>query len=95
MSQTEQTKGRTGGHTCPPWFLFTFDNPLRRWLHNPRKIVRPFVSPGDTVLDVGCGMGTFTIDLASYVGPQGKVIAADLQEAMLDGLEKRAALLAK
>ena len=35
------------------------------------------------MLDVGCGPGFFTIDIAQLVGPSGRVIAADLQEGML------------
>lgn len=76
--------------TCPWWLLFTFDNPLRKWIHNPRAILSPWVNPGDTVLDVGCGMGYFSLELARLAGADGKVIAADLQPEMLAGLQKRA-----
>ncbi len=37
-----------------------------------------------TALDFGCGPGFFTLDLARLVGPSGRVIAADLQPAMLE-----------
>ena len=43
-----------------------------------------------TVLDVGPGMGYFTIPLAKLIGDSGKVIAADLQKHMLDGVYRRA-----
>jgi ubiquinone/menaquinone biosynthesis C-methylase UbiE len=43
-----------------------------------------------TVLDFGCGMGFFTIAMADLVGDSGRVIAADLQQQMLDVLMKRA-----
>jgi ubiquinone/menaquinone biosynthesis C-methylase UbiE len=76
--------------TCPWWLLFTFDNPMRKMIHNPHKILCPYVSVGSTVLDVGCGMGYFSLELARLVGPTGKVIAADLQPQMLAGLDKRA-----
>jgi ubiquinone/menaquinone biosynthesis C-methylase UbiE len=76
--------------TCPWWLLFTFDNPLRKWVHNPIKILGPYIQPGQTVLDVGCGMGYFSLGLAHLVGEQGQVISADLQPEMLAGLEKRA-----
>ena len=36
-----------------------------------------------TVLDLGCGPGFFSIDMARMVGKSGRVIAADLQEGML------------
>lgn len=75
---------------CPWWLIFTFDNPLRKLVHDPQKILSPFVKPGNTVLDVGCGMGYFSLGLAKLVGEKGKVIAVDLQPEMLAGLSKRA-----
>jgi ubiquinone/menaquinone biosynthesis C-methylase UbiE len=76
--------------TCPWWLCRSFDNPLRRLIHDPIRILSPYVKPGDSALDVGCGMGYFTLGLAELVGETGRVIAADLQEQMLDGLRKRA-----
>jgi ubiquinone/menaquinone biosynthesis C-methylase UbiE len=84
------TKQTETAFTCPWWLLFTFDNPLRRLVHDPLKILSLFVDPGDTALDVGCGMGYFSLGLAKLVGEKGKVIAADLQPQMLAGLAKRA-----
>ncbi|HCS38148.1 MAG TPA: hypothetical protein DIW44_00995 [Anaerolineaceae bacterium] len=75
--------------TCPWWLLFTFDNPMRKLIHNPNRILRPYVNAGNKVMDIGCGMGYFSLELARLVGPNGKVIAADLQPEMLAGLEKR------
>lgn len=42
-----------------------------------------------TVLDVGCGPGFFSIDMAKMVGENGRVIAADLQQGMLDKVKAR------
>lgn len=39
-----------------------------------------------TVLDLGCGPGFFSVELAQMVGKSGRVIAADLQEGMLQKL---------
>lgn len=44
-----------------------------------------------TAVDLGCGMGYFSIGMAHIVGDTGKVIAVDLQQQMLDILMKRAA----
>jgi ubiquinone/menaquinone biosynthesis C-methylase UbiE len=78
------------GHVCPWWGGYFIDNPFRRLLHNPEKIVGPYVKPGMTVIDVGCGMGLFSIAMAKMVGDQGRVIAVDLQEKMLGVLRRRA-----
>jgi len=44
-----------------------------------------------TVLEPGCGMGFFTVELARLVGASGRVIAVDIQTKMLDRLKRRAA----
>ena len=77
-------------HVCPWWFCFTFDNPLRRLFQNPKKILAPYVREGDTVIDIGPGMGYFTISLAELVGSSGRVVAVDVQQKMLDFLIARA-----
>jgi ubiquinone/menaquinone biosynthesis C-methylase UbiE len=46
--------------------------------------------PGATVLDVGCGPGTISIDMATRVAP-GSVLAIDATEAPLAGARERAA----
>ena len=77
-------------HVCPWWLAYTFDNPLRRLIHNPEKIFGDYVTEGMTVVDIGCGMGYFSLGLAKIVGDTGKVISVDLQQKMLDIMLKRA-----
>ncbi len=77
-------------HVCPWWCCFTFDNFLRRLFHNSEEILRPYVVEGNTVLDIGPGMGYFSIPLARRVGEKGKVIAADIQPEMLEAIRRRA-----
>ena len=77
-------------HICPWWLCFTFDNFLRRLFQNPENILKPYIRKGWKVLDVGPGMGYFTIPLAKLVGDTGRVIAADLQKKMLDNILDKA-----
>lgn len=49
-----------------------------------------WVRPGARAVDIGCGMGYFSIGMAEMVGPNGRVTAVDLQQKMLDVLAKRA-----
>jgi ubiquinone/menaquinone biosynthesis C-methylase UbiE len=42
-----------------------------------------------TVLDLGCGPGVFSIEIAKMLKDSGKVIAADLQEGMLEKVNKK------
>ena len=48
------------------------------------------MQPSMTVMDVGSGMGVFSIAMAKMVGDKGRMIAVDLQQEMLDVLRKRA-----
>lgn len=47
--------------------------------------------PGDTVLDVGCGTGPTTIELARRVAPGGTVLGVDIAATMVDAARRRAA----
>jgi ubiquinone/menaquinone biosynthesis C-methylase UbiE len=75
---------------CPWWLGCFLVSPLRRLMQDPKTILRPFVTEGMVVIEPGCGMGFFTIEMARLVGPRGKVIAVDLQPKMLAGLQRRA-----
>ncbi len=79
-----------GGHICPWWLAYTFDNPFRRFFHSPERMLAGYVANRMTVLDAGCGMGFFSIGLAKLVGDEGHVIAADVQQKMLNILLRRA-----
>lgn len=69
--------------------------------HHAEALRMAAIQAGQHVLDVGCGTGRGTVGLAQAVGPQGKVDALDLTEAMLEqahikldrlGLKDRVAL---
>ncbi|UCE72624.1 MAG: methyltransferase domain-containing protein [Nitrospiraceae bacterium] len=77
-------------HVCPWWLAYTFDNPLRRIFHKPDKIFIPYLNDGMTAIDIGCGMGYFSIGMARLVGKKGRIISVDIQQEMLTILTKRA-----
>ena len=89
-TQHTRSADRPAGNICPWWLCPTFDNQLRRLIQDPDRILAGLVQPGETALDIGCGMGYFSIPLARLVGPGGKVICVDLQEQMLAGVHGRA-----
>jgi ubiquinone/menaquinone biosynthesis C-methylase UbiE len=68
---------------CPVERAGSLDSKIRRWLQNPQKILVPYVREEMTVLDIGCGPGLFSVEMARMVGKSGRVIAVDLQEGML------------
>jgi ubiquinone/menaquinone biosynthesis C-methylase UbiE len=76
-------------YICPASLSGSLDNFLRRLIHKPEKILKPYIKEGMTVLDMGCGPGFFTAEMARLVGESGRVVAADLQPAMLDKMIKK------
>ena len=88
MQQTETQN--VSPHVCPHTISFFLDNWLRKLVQNPKKIVGPYIKKGDTVIDIGCGPGFFSIEMAKLVGKNGKVIAVDLQEKMIAHVKKKA-----
>ncbi|MFH1136416.1 MAG: methyltransferase domain-containing protein [Pseudomonadota bacterium] len=77
-------------HVCPWYLAYTFDNIGRKLVHPPDRVFGPHLFQGATVLDVGPGLGFSSISMAGLIGPTGRVIAVDLQQKMLDRLNKRA-----
>lgn len=75
---------------CPWHIVRLFDNFLRPLIHNPGKLFGPYVQAGMTVLDIGCGRGFASLELAQLVGEDGLVISADLQPQMIDMVNERA-----
>ena len=65
------------------------ENRLRLFLQNPRKILKKYVRSGMTVLDLGCGPGFFTFEIARLLNNNGKVIASDVQKGMLELLKRK------
>ncbi len=73
---------------CPAtlsWILF---NPLRR-RHVSQLLDRVGLQPGERVLELGPGPGVFTLNAALRLGPEGTLIAVDIQAKMIAKLERR------
>jgi 2-polyprenyl-3-methyl-5-hydroxy-6-metoxy-1,4-benzoquinol methylase len=77
-------------HVCPWWVGYLITNPLRKLGEDPDTILAPLARPGMTAIDIGCGMGFFSLSLARLVGDSGRVICVDVQQKMLSNLERRA-----
>jgi len=72
------------------------DNRERKGIGSKLNIIRILqrigIKNGQTVLDFGCGSGTYTIPAAKIVGKQGRVYALDKDKKALDSLMKKAEL---
>ena len=56
----------------------------RERLEQPEKVLDVLkIAPGSTVADIGAGIGYYSLRLAKRVGPQGHVLATDIQPEML------------
>lgn len=66
------------------------DNPIRRFIQNPETIARRMkLQPGMIVVEIGPGSGTYTKAMAKKILPSGKIIAIDIQEAVVRDLKKK------
>jgi ubiquinone/menaquinone biosynthesis C-methylase UbiE len=74
---------------CPVEAAGGLETPIRKFIQNPNKILKPYISKDMTVLDFGCGPGFFTIEIAKMLSVNGRVIAADLQDGMLDKVRSK------
>lgn len=57
---------------------------------HPEKVVEALgIKPGSKVADVGAGSGLLTVHLARAVKPNGKVVATDIDEGVLELMQAR------
>jgi ubiquinone/menaquinone biosynthesis C-methylase UbiE len=62
---------------------------IRKYIHNPYKILGEYIKDGQTVLDLGCGPGYFSLAMAEMIGEKGRVISVDIQDEMLQMLRDK------
>ena len=75
---------------CPWWIGYLLASPVRRMKQNPEEILGPYVKPGMKILEIGPGMGFFTLPMARMVGEHGQIVCVDVQEKMIRNLLRRA-----
>lgn len=69
-----------------------FDDPERDAWQRPDEVIAFLgLEAGDTVVDLGAGTGYFSVRLAPAVGPEGRVLAVDVEETLVAHLNERAA----
>ncbi len=77
-------------HICPWYIGYFLASPLRRLAHQPENIVGPYLKTGMKVLEVGPGMGFFSLPMARMVSDTGRIYCVDVQEKMIKNLKRRA-----
>jgi ubiquinone/menaquinone biosynthesis C-methylase UbiE len=78
------------GHSapCPASLDWLVDNPVRRYYMAP-VLDRVGIRPGERVLELGPGPGTFTVEATRRVGPEGRLVAVDIQPEMIAQVQKQ------
>jgi ubiquinone/menaquinone biosynthesis C-methylase UbiE len=66
-------------------------SPVRRLVENPDRLILPLVHENQRALELGPGLGFFTVPVARALGAGGRLVCVDVQKAMLDRLERRLA----
>ena len=74
------------GHQAADWL----ERPERIKEERTDKLLKALpIQPGMTVVDLGAGSGYFSFPLAKLVGPNGKILAVDIQKEMLALIRER------
>ena len=65
--------------------------PTSFWMHDRQVIFRHLqLNPGDCFLDVGCGLGDYTVYASKIIGESGTVYALDRVDKLISDLKERA-----
>jgi ubiquinone/menaquinone biosynthesis C-methylase UbiE len=73
-------------------WVHVFDDPGRDAWQKPEAVLSLLaVGPGMTVADLGAGTGYFSVHLAKAVGPEGRVLAIDVEPKLVNYMKERAA----
>jgi ubiquinone/menaquinone biosynthesis C-methylase UbiE len=71
-------------------YIKMLERDTRQDMQLPEQILAELdFQPGETVADIGAGSGYFTVPVAHAVGPEGKVLALDIRQEMLDFIAAR------
>lgn len=82
--------GREIAHVMGPGGIPWLDRPERENEENPSRCIESLrLKAGDVVADLGAGSGYYAFRMARLVGPSGKILAVEIQDAMIAELKKR------
>jgi SAM-dependent methyltransferase len=90
LSASSTQERRRPVRIFPPEELGALEGPDRELYQKPDQVMDALgIADGSNVAEVGAGGGWFTVRLARRVGPQGLVYAEDIQEQMIESIERR------
>lgn len=83
-------------HKHPPFksineYIQRMESPDRAGWQKPEKVVDYLaIRDGDVIADIGAGSGYFSVILSKRVGDSGRIYAVDIENGMIEYIEKRA-----
>src|SRR5688572_21514187 len=82
--------GREIAHVMGPGGIPWLERPEREDEENPTKCIGALeLKEGDVVADLGAGSGYYAFRMARKVGEKGRILAVEIQDAMIAELKKR------
>jgi precorrin-6B methylase 2 len=83
--------GREIARVMGPGGIVWLERPERETEEQPQFVIDALgIKPGQTIADLGAGSGYYSFRIAPLVGPTGKVMAIDIEPAMLEVIAQRA-----
>src|SRR4026207_1433717 len=78
--------GREIAHVMGPGGIIWLERAERETEEQPQLVIDALeIKPGQTIADLGAGSGYYSFRIAPLVGPTGRVLAIDIEPAMLGG----------
>jgi ubiquinone/menaquinone biosynthesis C-methylase UbiE len=86
----DRARGRLDPVPCPFAEAAVLESSPRAWIASPKKILGAFgLAPGDRVLEIGPGIGYYSIEAVRRVGANGRLYCLDVQRDMLRETRRR------
>jgi ubiquinone/menaquinone biosynthesis C-methylase UbiE len=83
-------RGKLAPVPCPYSQAGWLDMPLRKLRAGPKKILGWLgLKPGERVLEIGPGVGYYSVEAARRVGRAGHLVCLDIQREMLQRTQRR------
>jgi len=71
------------------FFSFRIINPFKHFTIIFFSLFRFTIKPGQTVLEIGCGSGFFTVHAAKMLGEEGMLYSTDIHDVAIEQTQKK------
>src|SRR3990172_1716604 len=86
----DRLRGRLQPTPCPFSDADLLEMPARGLVASPKRVLGAFeLTDGERALEIGPGIGYYSVEAARRVGPSGRLVCLDIQRQMLGGVQQR------